>query len=202
MDRERLRQWGWLVAVGAGSLWLVGEVAIRLSSDSDAWDCNSRWDYAINTLDPIAFGLTALAVVAVHQRQRGRSGRLGKIAASAAVIGLVAAGINNPIEHCGDVSALGIILWAPAALLMTFGQALLGVAIMRSRVLPVWAGAVLLMEPSRGSFWPTLAPGSGLVLRGSRLERPCESPRGRTSRSAVRQVFVRGTVRAIRARRG
>jgi hypothetical protein len=50
------------MAVGAGSLWHVEEVAGRLSPDSDSRDCNSRRDYVINTLDPVAFGLTALAV--------------------------------------------------------------------------------------------------------------------------------------------
>jgi hypothetical protein len=157
---DHLRQWGSLVAVGAGSVWLAEEVAIRLSSDSDAWDCNSRWDYGINTLDPIAFGLAALAVVAVHQRQRARSGRLGTVGAGAAALGLLAGGINNPIEHCGDISALGTILWAPAALLMTFGQVLLGVAMIRSRVLPTWAGAILLVGTLS---WLVLAERAGMI---------------------------------------
>ncbi len=163
MDSDRLRQWGWLVAVGAGSAWLAEEVAIRVSSDDDWWDCNSGWDYGINTLDPIAFGLTALAVVAVHQRQRARSGRLGTVAAGAAVLGLLAAGINNPIEHCGGISELGTILWAPAGLLRTLGQVLLGGVTMRSRVLPIWAGALLLI----GAFSPlVLADRGGMIGLG------------------------------------
>ncbi|MDQ3045764.1 MAG: hypothetical protein M3R06_11550 [Chloroflexota bacterium] len=150
-------KWGWLIAVAAGSAWIAEAVAIRLSSDGDHWDCNSRWDYGINTLDPIAFGLTALAVVAVHQRQRRRSGRLGAFAAGAAVLGLLAGGINNPIEHCGDIAALGTILWAPAALLTTFGQVLLGIVTIRGRVLPIWAGAILLV----GALSPLVAADSG-----------------------------------------
>jgi len=150
MASKRLREWGWVVAVSAGGAWLLEELATRVSSDSDAWDCNSRWDYGINILDPIAFALTALAVVALHQRQRTRSGRLGAVAAGAAVLGLLAGGINNPIEHCAGISALGVVLWAPATLLMTGGQVLLGIATMRSRVLPVWAGAFLLVGALTG----------------------------------------------------
>jgi hypothetical protein len=138
-----LRRHGVLVALAAGLSWVVNELAGRLSSDPDDWDCNSSWDYVTNALDPVAFFLTAAAVAALHARQRQRSGKLGKAGAVAAFLGCVATGVNNPIEHCGDVEILGLVLWVPGTLLLFFGLLVLGVATVRARVLPAWAGAAV-----------------------------------------------------------
>jgi hypothetical protein len=128
-----------------GGLWVANDLAGRLSPDPDDWDCNSLWDYATNALDLAAFFLTAAAVVALHVRQRHRSGPLGKVGAVAAFLGCVAAGVNNPLEHCGGVEILGLVLWVPATLLLTLGLLLLGVATARARVLPAWAGPSLVV---------------------------------------------------------
>ena len=140
-----LRRFGALVALAAGLSWVVNDVAGRLSPDPDDWDCNSSWDYFTNALDPVAFFLTAAAVAALHARQRQRSGKLGKAGAVAAFLGCVATGVNNPIEHCGDVEVLGLVLWVPGTLLLFLGMLVLGVATIRARVLPVWAGAVVMV---------------------------------------------------------
>jgi len=146
---EVVRAWllrrGWLVALAAGGLWVVNELAGRLGPDRDDWDCNSLWDYATNALDLAAFFLTAAAVVALHARQRYRSGTLGTVGAVAAFLGCVAAGVNNPLEHCGGVEILGLVLWVPATLLLMLGLLLLGVATARARVLPAWAGPSLVV---------------------------------------------------------
>jgi hypothetical protein len=146
---EVFRAWllrrGWLVALAAGVLWVANDLAGRLSPDPDDWDCNSLWDYATNALDLAAFFLTAAAVVALHVRQRHRSGTLGTVGAVAAFLGCVGAGVNNPLEHCGGVEILGLVLWVPATLLLTLGLLLLGVATARARVLPAWAGPSLVV---------------------------------------------------------
>jgi hypothetical protein len=138
-----LRRYGALVALAAGLSWVVDDLAGRLSADSDDWDCNSSWDYVTNARDPVAFFLTAAAVAALHARQRQRSGTLGKVGAVAAFLGCVATAVNNPIEHCGDVEVLGLVLWVPGTLLLFLGLLVLGVATIRARVLPVWAGAAV-----------------------------------------------------------
>jgi hypothetical protein len=145
--RHTARTWvtdhGWLVALAAGIGWIVNDLASRASSDPDYADCNSGWDYATNALDPPTFFLTAAGIWAVYLAQQGRLGRMGTIAAFAAGIGLVLAGINNPIEHCGDVGILGTILWAPATLLLVFGTIAFGLATLRANVLPIWVGPAL-----------------------------------------------------------
>jgi hypothetical protein len=145
MIRAWLSRWGWLVALSTGLVWAVNDLATRLSPDPDNWDCNSSWDYGTNALDPIGFFLMAGAILALHIQQQDRAGRLGRGSAGAAFLGAVAAGINNPIEHCAGVEALGFILWVPAIMLLTIGMLLLGVATVRTRVFPVWAGGALII---------------------------------------------------------
>jgi hypothetical protein len=184
---EVVRAWllrrGWLVALVAGVLWVANDLAGRLSPDPDDWDCNSLWDYATNALDLAAFFLTAAAVVALHVRQRHRSGTLGKVGAVAAFLGCVGAGVNNPLEHCGGVEILGLVLWVPATLLLTLGLLLLGVATARARVLPAWAGPSLVVgvaatflaadaggRVALGLAW--VAVGCALWLAGNRRPAP------------------------------
>jgi hypothetical protein len=143
MTRELLRRRGWLVALGAGLAWLINDVATRISPDSDAWDCNSSWDYGTNALDPLMFFLSSAAVVAVYERQKHRSGRLGRYGAIAAFAGLVGAGFNNPLEHCGGIEALGFLLWVPSNLLMLIGSIVLGFATLIARVHKLWVGPAI-----------------------------------------------------------
>lgn len=140
MSRELLQRRGWLVAFGAGLAWLINDVATRISPDSDDWDCNSSWDYGTNALDPLAFFLSAAAVLAVYDLQKHRSGRLGRYGAIAVFAGLVGAGFNNPLEHCGGIEALGFLLWVPSNLLMLIGSIALGFATLIARVHKLWVG--------------------------------------------------------------
>jgi len=138
-------RWAWAVAVAAGLARIAYVVAGVLSPDPDDFDCDSSWDYGANAVDAVAFLLTAAAVLGLHARQRHRSGTLGRVGAIAAAVGCAAAGVNNPVEHCGGVAVLGIVLWVPATLLLLGGHLLLGAATIRARVLPAWAGAALLV---------------------------------------------------------
>ena len=139
------RRWAWTVAVGAGLARIADALSGSLSPDSDDWDCNSSWDYGTNALDAAAFFLTAAAVLVVHAQQRHRVGTPGQVGAAVAAAGCVAAGVNNPVEHCGGVEVLVFVLWVPAILALLGGHLLLGVATIRARVLPVWAGAALIV---------------------------------------------------------
>lgn len=144
VGQDLARRWGWLVALGAGSAWLLAAAVSRVSPDPDYWDCNSSWDYILNGLDLVTFFLSAAAIWALHAGQRGAVVGYGRWAAIAAGVGAIAAGINNPIEHCADVEILGLVLWAPSTMVWILGLVVLGVATLASRVLPNWTGPVLI----------------------------------------------------------
>jgi hypothetical protein len=126
-------------------MWFVASLGSRLSPDRDDWDCNSTYDYATNALGAAAFLLMAAAILILYLWQRGRTGRLGTIGFVMAFAGSVAAGVNNPIEHCAGVAAMGVIVWVPAVLVMLGGMLTLGIATIRAKVLPVWAGGAVIL---------------------------------------------------------
>src|SRR5687767_6329281 len=113
MPPARLAQWGPLAVATAGCMWFVASLGSRLSPDRDDWDCNSTYDYATNALGAAAFLVMASAVLVLYLWQRERLGRLGTTGFVMAFAGSVAAGVNNPIEHCAGIGVLGVIVWVP-----------------------------------------------------------------------------------------
>lgn len=146
MSRDPFTRWGWLIALATGLAWILPVPLARISSDPDYWDCNSSWDYALNAIDPVKFFLTAAAVWALYAVQRNCSrATVLRWAAVAAIVGAIGAGINNPIEHCADVEAMGLFLWVPANMLWILGLLVMGGLMLADRVLPFWAGLAVLI---------------------------------------------------------
>jgi hypothetical protein len=54
----------------AGLGWIAKDLGGRLSPDPDYWDCNSSYDYALNTIDTIAFILLVPALVGLFRAYR------------------------------------------------------------------------------------------------------------------------------------
>lgn len=130
----------------AGVLWILTGLAGRFSPDADDWDCNSSADYVTNTLGATTFLVTSVAILGVYYLHRDRFRWLGTTGTLAASIGTLVAGINNPIEHCGSVGAMGVFVWVPAVILWLLGSIIMAGAMVRSRVLPFWVGSALLMS--------------------------------------------------------
>ncbi len=146
MQSAGLVRRGWLLPLAAGLGWIVALTVGGLSPDPDSWDCNSSWDYVLTTLEAVSFILTAAAIWAVHIAQgRHRHRRYLRWAALAGAVGAVGAAVNNPIEHCADVEALGLLVWVPSVTLWLLGLLALGWITMTDRVLPRWGGAAILI---------------------------------------------------------
>lgn len=145
MPPSRLVQWGPLAVATAGCMWFVTSLGRRLSPDGDDWDCNSAYDYATNALGASAFLLMAGAILILYLWQREWVGKLGTTGFVMAFAGSVVAGVNNPIEHCAGVGVMGVMVWVPAVLLWLIGMLILGIATIRARMLPVWAGAAVIV---------------------------------------------------------
>lgn len=133
-----------LISMLTGVWWMLTDLARRISPDADDWDCNSRADYLTNAIGAVTFLATSVAILGVYVVQRERFGWSGKLGSLAAVTGTFVAGINNPIEHCGGVEAMGFFVWVPAVLLWLLGSLIMGAATLRARLLPYWSGIALI----------------------------------------------------------
>ena len=157
-------RWGGLAAMLSGMLFIAKGVAI-LVSDADP------------SFVPPATLLFALGMVGLHARLEGRGGPLGTIGVLLAWVVVVASVVNLiglalPIPTPGepDASVLLRITYMVAFLGILVGLLMLGVATLRSRVVPTPFGAVplavgVLWFPLQGIGF-VIADGVGLILGG------------------------------------
>ncbi|MFN2383890.1 MAG: hypothetical protein ABR559_06455 [Gemmatimonadota bacterium] len=105
---------------------------------------------------PLGSALTIAAVLALavgvfglvrHARAMGRFGRIGSVglvASGTGVVTVIVASLVQSILFNNDFWAMPYVV-IPAALALVIGCVLLGVAILRSGVLPRWAAALLIV---------------------------------------------------------
>lgn len=97
-----------------------------------------------------ALGLLGAALIGLYRMHRfeGQGARVVRISALTAVasllIGILGAGIMG-IFFRSDSSLLYFFVTLPAILLAMLAFAVLGAGLMRSRVMPIWSGATLLL---------------------------------------------------------
>lgn len=171
----------WIVAAAAGVAWLVALTVGGLSPDPDSWDCNSSWDYAYTVAEAVAFLLTAAAIWTVYAAQRRHKHAKGlRWAAAAGALGVFGAAVNNPIEHCADVDALGLAVWVPSVTLWILGLIATGWITLTDKILPGRVGVALLLgvvglmvAAEAGGF--VIHAGAWLVVAAA-LRRPGEVP--------------------------
>jgi hypothetical protein len=132
----------------------------------------------------VSLALLVLAAVglAVLVLQRRRLGRLGTLAAGLIAAGAVVAVVANVVQSAfygGDLPAMPAI-FLPAIAALAVGFALLMLVVIRTRVVPVWAGVVvgltLLLIPFGNQENTTVLLdipfGLALVLAGVLVLRP------------------------------
>jgi hypothetical protein len=93
-----------------------------------------------------------VAGLVLHTRNAGRLGRLGWIGLVAGVVVVEVLIISSLVEAVffdGDFPLLSVI---PAGLVLIVGFLLLGIAILRARVLPLWV-AVLFVVGTLALLW-------------------------------------------------
>jgi hypothetical protein len=155
MAAWRLRRWAGPTAALGGVLWAAQAVIVAslpegcVATDCDLPGRSMRDSSAAAPLSIVAAGLIALGVVDLVGRARhvGRFGMLGRfgvraIAAGAAL--LVTGGLVQALFFGGDFPYMPLLV-IPAGLALVIGFLLLGVAVRRARVLPRWAGTLLIV---------------------------------------------------------
>jgi hypothetical protein len=149
-----LSRWSGLAAMLGGALWIIGAV-IHASKPRGciAEECAFRPMRESGALDGIlmllslllfAVAVTGLVILARSAGRFGKTGKTGVVIAAAGVALLVIVSLIQSIFFGGDFP-----LWPafviPSLLAMVAGLVLLGVAILRSRVLPRWTAALLII---------------------------------------------------------
>ncbi len=156
MRSSRVVHWSGPLLMLGGALWVAWAIVHALQPIgcvADECDLPGR---AMREGSPPgrALLIAAVLVLAVgvfglvsYVRSVGRLGRVGKvgfIAGAAGVVTVVIASLVQGIFYNGDFWAMPYLV-IPAGLALVAGFVLVGVAILRSGVLPRWVGALLII---------------------------------------------------------
>lgn len=89
-------------------------------------------------------GLAGLVVLVRHEGRLGRAGAAGVAAGAAGLAVLLTAGIAAAVFVSDDLPWMPLLV-VPGILATVVGFFLIGVAVLRSGVLPRWSGAILIV---------------------------------------------------------
>ena len=156
MSSNKVIQWSGPLLMLGGTLWVAWAIVHALQPlGCVADECSlpgrsMREGSALGSILQIAAVLAlAVGVWGLMRRARtmggfGRLGSIGLIASAGGVVTVVIAGLVQAIFYNGDFWAMPYFV-IPAALALVAGFVLLGVAILRSGVLPRWVAALLII---------------------------------------------------------
>lgn len=147
-------RWSGLAAMLGGALWIIGSV-IHASKPRGciAEECAFRPMRESGALDGIlmllslllfAVAVTGLVMLARRSGRFGVVGKIGVIIGGAGVVLLLVASLVQSTFFGGDFPLMPYFV-IPGLLAMVVGLVFLGVAILRSRVLPRWTAALLII---------------------------------------------------------
>ncbi len=156
MSASRVVQWSGPLLMLGGALWAAWAIVHALQPMgcvADECDLPGR---SMREGSPLSSALLIAAVLALaagvfglvrHARALGRFGRIGRVGLAASgtgVVTVIIASLVQSIFFNNDFWAMPYFV-IPAALALVIGCVLLGVAILRSGVLPRWAAALVII---------------------------------------------------------
>jgi hypothetical protein len=152
-------RWSGAAGMLGGMLWIgsaISTAAKPVGCVADACSLPGRSMRESSALDGILFiaaltlFMAGAAGLLLRARSTGRFGRTGRAALAIAVTGItliVVAGLAQEIFFDGDFPLMPFFI-IPGVLALIAGFALTGIHIMRTNVLPRWAGAALTVGAS------------------------------------------------------
>jgi hypothetical protein len=149
-----LIRWSGLTAMLGGVLWIAGAIQTGLQPRGCIGDeCAFRPMREGGTIDTVLFFLAMLllavgvAGLVIHTRNAGPFGRLGWIGAVASVIGvavLIISSLTQDVFFGGDFPLMPFLV-IPGGFVLLVGFLLLGITILRARVLPLWVAVLFVV---------------------------------------------------------
>jgi hypothetical protein len=139
--------WGGIAGLAAAVLLIISAILNQMSRGSGA---SSLYLNVVVLIANIAVIIAVLGIQALHSG-KPRYGRLGTIGAVLTITGYAIIAVMTVISMVqGQRSLLPVRLTGAGLVLV--GSALLGVIIIRARLLPWWCGALLIVTFPLGHF--------------------------------------------------
>jgi hypothetical protein len=144
-------KWGGIAGVAAAALLILSAILYLLSPVQRTYDTATSYLYLGITL--VAYIAVIVAVLGIHALHSGRPryGRLGTTGTVLTIAGYAIIAVMTVISMVqGHASFLTVRLAGAGVLLV--GSVLLGVIILRARLLPWWCGLLLIVAFPLGHF--------------------------------------------------
>jgi len=144
-------RWGGIAGVVAAALLILSAILNQVSPIQATYDSAASYLYLAVAL--AAYIAVMLAVLGIHALHNGRPryGRLGTVGSAMTFVGYAIIAVVTTISMVqGHASLLPVRLAGAGVLLV--GSVLLGVIILRARLLPWWCGLLLIVAFPLGHF--------------------------------------------------
>ena len=143
--------WGGLAGIATAVLLLLSAIINQLSPMQQTYDSAASYLYLVIVIAGyLTVIITVRGIHALHARSP-RYGRFGTVGSVLTIVGYAIVAIVRVISMVqGQASLLTLRLVGAAAILV--GSALLGVIILRARLLPWWCGVLLIVAFPLGHF--------------------------------------------------
>lgn len=202
MESRKLVLWGARAALLGGAMaTLVGLLTVL---NPEYWRYEASVDYTVLFVEGVALVTVMGALTGLHLRHSPHYGRLGWISFYTALIGTLVAGAAHlvaiPFLVFLSTGSLMYVLIGPSqgivlvgglayvlgALCMSVGYLLLGTAVLRARVLPLWCGPALILglvgHWTLGNLWGWVVFGLAWAAVGHALRHSGEANNERSAR--------------------
>jgi hypothetical protein len=137
-------KWGGIAGIVAAALFMVSAILDQLSPLQRTYDSTASYLYL--GLVVTAYIAVIIAVLGIHALHRGRPryGRLGTTGTVLIIAGYLIMTVVRMISMAAGRESLGNVRIG-AGLAVLIGSVLLGVIILRARILPWWCGVLLIV---------------------------------------------------------
>jgi hypothetical protein len=137
-------KWGGIAGIAAAALFIVSAILDQLSPLQRTYD--SAASYLYLGVVAAAYIAVIIAVLGIHALHSGRPryGRLGTTGTVLTIAGYLIMTVVRMISMAAGRESLGNVRIG-AGLAVLIGSVLLGVIILRARILPWWCGVLLIV---------------------------------------------------------
>ena len=137
-------KWGGIAGIAAAALFILSAIINQVSPVQRTYDSASSYLYpAVALAGYVGVIIAVLGIHALHHASP-RYGRLGTAGAVLTITGYAIVAVTTVISMAqGYASLLNVRLAGGVAVLL--GSALLGIVVLRARLLPWWCGVLLII---------------------------------------------------------